>query len=161
MSFLFEKKYIKYLRVYKTPIGPNQLDPFIFPVAREGEEPRLIPSIHAQITKDLEIFTGGQPQRIKNYYLVGPACNPRSKSRHGELRIIIELNKDLKDIDIDGLLSERILKLAKELSGKLATGTTRKINYIVTIRPIRETQYEGIYDIPNFSWIRTPSGLTK
>ena len=97
MRFLFEKKYIKYLTIYKTPIGPNQLDPFVFPVPIEGEQPTLIPSIHSQITRDLEIFVGGQPQRIQNYYLVGPACKPGSKSRNGELRVIIVLNKDLND----------------------------------------------------------------
>lgn len=161
MRFLFEKKYIKYLTIYKTPIGPNQLDPFVFPVPIEGEQPTLIPSIHSQITRDLEIFVGGQPQRIQNYYLVGPACKPGSKSRNGELRVIIVLNKDLKDIDVDGLMAERILNLAKELSGNLATGTTRKLNYVISVRPIRETNYEGIYDIPNHTWLRLPSGVTK
>lgn len=161
MYSLFEKKYVKYLTVYKTPLGPNQLDPFVFPVPMEGEEPKLLPSIHAQITKDLEIFVGGQPQRIKNYYLVGPACTPGYKKRDGELRVIIVLNKDLKDLDVDGLLSERILKLAKELSGNMAIGTARKINYVITVRPIAETSYKGVYDIPNFCWTRLPSGLTK
>jgi hypothetical protein len=67
----------------------------------------------------------------------------------------------MKDIDVDGMLAERILKLAKELSGKLATGTTRKINYVITTRPISETTYEGVYDIPRSTWTRIPQGLTK
>lgn len=161
MYSLFEKKYVKYLTVYKTPIGPNQLDPLVFPVPMEGQEPKLMPGIHAQITKDLEIFAGGYPERIKNYYLVGPACTPGYKKRDGELRIIIVLNKDLKDLDVDGMLAERILKLAKELSGKMAVGTSRKINYIVTVRPIEETSYSAVYNIPTFNWTKPPSGLTK
>lgn len=161
MYSLFEKKYVKYLTVYKTPLGPNQLDPLVFPVPREGEEHKLMPSIQAQITKDVEIFAGGYPERIKNYYLVGPACTPGYKKRDGELRVVIVINKDIKDLDVDGLLAERILKLAKELSGKMATGTVRKINYVVTVRPIDETSYSGIYDIPALSWKRPPSGLTK
>ena len=161
MYSLFEKKYVKYLTVYKTPIGPNQLDPLVFPVPLEGQEHKLITSILSQITRDLEILVGGQPQRIKDYFLVGPACKPGYKNRSGELRVIIVLNTHIKDIDVDGLLAERILKLAKELSGKLATGTTRKINYVITARPISETKYEGVYDIPRSIWTRVPSGITK
>lgn len=161
MYSLFEKKYIKYLNVHKVPVGPNQLDPNVFPVPIEGQEYRLIPSIHSQITRDLEIFAGGQPERITNYYLVGSACKAGTKDRTGELRVIVVLNKNLKDLDIDGLLAERILKMAKELSGKLAVGTGRKINYVITIRPIDKDRYEEIYDIPRFSWIKPPSGLTR
>ena len=156
---VFEKKYVDYLTTYKIPIGPNQLDPVIFSYSEIGEEPKLLPSIHAQITRDLEIFVSGQPQRIKDYYLVGPACEPGSKNRLGELRVIILLNKQLMDVDIDGLLAEAILKLSKELSGKLAVGTGRKINYVVTTRPIEKSDYEGIYDIPNFKWVKLPNGV--
>jgi hypothetical protein len=161
MHSLFEKKYVKYLTVYKTPVGPNQLDPLVFPVPPEGQEHKLIPSIHSQITRDLEILVGGQPERIKDYYLVGSACKPGYKKRSGELRVIIVLNHDMKDIDVDGLLAERILKLANELSGKLATGTIRKINYVITARPITETNYQEVYNIPRAIWTRVPSGLTK
>lgn len=161
MYSLFEKKYIKYLNVYKTPIGPDQLDPMVFPVPAEGNEYKLIPSIHSQITRDMEIFAGGQPERITDYYLTGSACNPGSKDRNGELRVIVVLNKNIKDLDIDGLLAERILKMAKELSGKLAAGTGRKINYVITTRPVNRDNYEGIYDIPKFSWLKIPSGITK
>lgn len=156
---LFEKKYINYLTVHKIPIGPNQLDPNVFSNSEFDEAPKLLPSIHAQITKDLEEFTSNQPQRIKNYYLVGPACKPGSKNRAGELRVIIELNKQMMDTDVDGLASEAIMKYAKNLSGRLAVGTGRKINYIPTVRPIEETNYEGIYDIPRFRWARTPNGV--
>jgi hypothetical protein len=161
MYSLFEKKYVKYLTVYKTPVGPNQLDPNVFPVPMEGQEPKLMPNIHSQITRDLEIFVGGQPERIKSYYLVGSACNPGTKDRNGDLRVIVVLNNDLKDVDLDGLFAERILKIAKELSGKLATGTGRKINYVITVRPIDKNRYNGIYEIPKFSWLKVPSGITK
>lgn len=156
---LFEKKYVDYLTVYKVPIGPNQMDPTVFYMSELGEPPKLLPGIHAQITKDLEMFTSNQPQRVKNYYLVGPACKPGSKNRTGELRVIIELNKNLMDVDVDGLHAEEIMKYAKTLSGNLATGTSRPINYIPTVRPIDETNYEGIYDIPHFRWLRTPNGI--
>ena len=161
MSSLFEKKYIKYLNIHKVPVGPNQLDPNVFPVPIVGQEYRLIPSIHSQITRDLEIFAGGQPERITDYYLVGSACKVGTKDRTGELRVIVVLNKHLKDLDIDGLLAERILKMAKELSGKLAIGTGRKINYVITVRPIDKDKYQEVYDIPKFSWIKPPSGLTR
>jgi hypothetical protein len=157
---LFEKKYVDYLTVHKIPIGPNQMDPNVFSDSEIEQTPALLPSIHAQITRDLEQFTSNQPQRVKNYYLVGPACKPGSKNRTGELRVIIELNKDIMDVDVDGLAAEEIMKYAKSLSGKLAIGTARKINYIPTVRPIEETSYEGIYDIPKFRWVRTPNGVS-
>jgi hypothetical protein len=156
---LFEKKYIDYLTIHKIPIGPNQLDQSVFCDSEIGDEPKLLAGIHAQITRDLEQFVSGQPQRIKNYYLVGPATKPGSKNRTGELRVIIELNKNLMDVDVDGLLAEEIMKLAKALSGKLAVGTTRKIVYIPTVRAIESSDYEGIYDIPKFCWKKLPSGV--
>lgn len=156
---LFEKKYVDYLTIYKVPIAPNQLDPTVFYSSEIGDDPKLLPGLHAQITNDLEKFVSGQPQRIKNYYLVGPATKPGSKKRTGELRVVIELNKNLMDLDIDGLLAEEILKLAKALSGNLAVGTGRKIVYIPTVRPIEASDYEGIYDIPNFRWFKLPSGV--
>ena len=160
MMPLFEKKYVDYLTIYKVPIGPNQLDPNIFCYSEIGEDPKMLPGVHAQIIHDLEMFVSGQPQRIKNYYLVGPATKPGSKNKLGELRIIIELNKNLMDVDVDGLLAEEIMKLAKALSGKLAVGTGRKIVYIPTVRPVESSDYEGIYDIANFRWLKLPSGVT-
>lgn len=157
---LFEKKYVDYLTVYKIPIGPNQLDPTVFYFSETGELPKLLPSIHSQITNDLEKFVSGQQQRIKNYYLVGPVTVPGSKNRTGELRVIIELNKNLMDVDVDGLLAEEILKLAKSLSGRFAVGTGRKIVYIPTVRSMETSDYEGIYDIPHFRWTKLPSGIT-
>jgi hypothetical protein len=160
MMHLFEKKYVDYLTVYKIPIAPNQLDPAIFYHSEIGEPPKMLPGVHAQITNDLETFVSGQPQRIKNYYLVGPACKPGSKDRLGELRVVIQLNKNLMDIDVDGLLAEEILKLANQLSGRLAIGTGRKIVYTPTVRDMEPSDYEAIYDITNFRWIKLPSGVT-
>lgn len=160
MSFpLFEKKYVDYLTVYKIPIGPNQLDPAVFYFSETGEPPKLLPAIHAQIISDLEQFTSGQPQRIKNYYLVGNACKPGSKSRKSELIVLIELNKNLMDVDVDGLLAEDIMRLAKTLSNRLAVGTCRKIVYMPMVRPIDKDRYEGIYEISKFQWLKTPNGL--
>lgn len=158
---LFEKKYSKYLTVYKVPIAPGQLDPNVFYCSEAGEEPKLLPAIHAQISKDLEQFAGGQQHRIKNYYLVGPATIPGLKDRNGELRVIIELNKRIMDVDIDGLQAEEIMKMCKNLSGNLATGTGRKIIYVPTIRSMEPSNYEGIYDISKFCWLKLPNGVTK
>ena len=158
---LFEKKYVDYLTVYKIPIAPGQLDPTVFYCPETGEDPTLLPSIHAQITKDLEQLSSNQHQRIKNYYLVGPATKPGAKSRTGELRVLVELNKNIMDVDVDGLAAEEIMKLSKNLSGRLAVGTGRPIVYVPTVRPIQPSDYEGIYDIPKFRWFKLPSGVTK
>jgi hypothetical protein len=158
---LFEKKYADYLTVYKIPIAPDQLDPTVFYFPETGESPVLLPAITTQIAKDMEHFSSNQEFRIKNYYLVGPATIPGSKNRSGELRIIIEINKQIMDIDVDGLAAEAIMKLAKQLSGKLATGTTRPIVYVPTVRPIEPSDYPGIYNIPKFQWLKLPNGVTK
>lgn len=159
MMELFEKKLLGYLTLYKTPIGPNQLDPTVFYSSETGEEPKLQPGVHSQIVKDLEILASNQPSRIKNYYMVGDVCKPGSKNRKSDIKVVVELNKSLMDVDFDGLLAEEMMKLANQLSNKLATGTTRKIRYVLTIRPIDSEQYEGIYDIGKFRWFKTPSGL--
>jgi len=158
---LFEKKYVDYLTTYKIPIGPNQLDPTVFYFSDTGEEPKLLPAIHAQITKDLETFTSNQPQRIQGYYLVGNACTTGPKGKKGDLIVLIQINKNIKDIDVDGLAAEAILNLAKNLSGSLATGTCHKIVYRILGRSLDTSSYEGVYDIPQFRWIKTPNGLTS
>lgn len=156
---LFEKKLLSYLTLYKTPIGPNQLDPAVFCSSETGEPPSLQPGIHAQIVKDLNVLSSNQPTRIKNYYMVGDVCKPGSKNRQSDIKVVVEMNKALMDVDFDGLVAEEMMKLANHLSNKLAIGTTHKIRYVLTIRPIDPEQYEGIYDIGKFNWFKTPSGL--
>ena len=156
---LFEKKLQDYLTVYKVPIGPDDLDPSLFVYSAFTKAPQFNPQIAAQIIKDLEAFTGEQPTRIKQAFLVGKALVPGTKSRTCPLNVLILLNKDLMDIDIDGLLAEELLNLAKSLSGRLAIGTTHPINYSLTTRDIDPSDYEGIYDLSKGSWYKIPNGL--
>lgn len=158
---IFEKKYANYMTVYKFPVGPNQLDPTIFYHSETDSEPKLHPTIQAQIDKDVQELSSNQPQRVKNYYLVGASTNPGAKNRTGALRVIIEINKDIKDIDVDGLAAERLLQHAKQLSGRLATGTVRPIEYSITVRPIDKERHTGIYNVPKFCWEKLPSGVNK
>ena len=159
MEKRFEQKLKDYLTIYKVPISPDSLDPTLFYFPETGETPRLQPAIHAQITNDLEMFAGEQPQRIKKYYLVGNAVLPGNKNRKAELKVLIILNKNLMDIDIDGLLSEELLKLAKALSKRLAVGTVHPISYLLSVRDIEPTDYKGIYDIAHHEWLKLPSGI--
>jgi hypothetical protein len=161
MTSIFEKRIEDYLTVYKIPIGPGQLDPTVFYFSEIDNTPRLLPAIHSQICRDVETLGPDQPSRIKNYYLVGPAVTPGNKNRSGELRVIIVINKDILDVDVDGVLAERILKAAKQMSGKHATGTTRPIEYVITTRDVENDQYTGIYNLGTSDWKRTPNGLTK
>lgn len=166
---LFEKKYIEYLTIHKIPIGLNQLDPAVFAFFEKGEEPRLLDGIHAQITKDLEIFSSGQQQRIVGYYIVGPVTIPKTKAelqnnklkKRKNLIVKIQLNTNLKDIDVDGMQAEALLKLAKNLSGNYAGQSSWTIVYEIITRPIEEYGYKGVYDLFNNSWKTIPNGLTK
>lgn len=159
MIKLFEKKLKDYLTVYKTPIGPFDLDPSLFVYDPYLKAPILNPQILAQITKDLQSFSGEQPSRINNAYVVGRSMKPGNKDRHSSLKVIIVMNKNIMDVDVDGLLAEEILKLAKSLSGRLAIGTTHPIDYVVSMRDIDTTKYEGIYDVLNSRWHKIPNGV--
>ena len=91
---------------------------------------------------------------------MGDALIPGNKNRTCELKVLIVINKDLMDIDIDGLLAEDLLKMADAISGRLAVSTLHPIRYIPTVRDIREhDEYPGIYDILQHSWIKLPPGL--
>lgn len=149
-----------YLTIGKPLIGPNELDPGIFRYSEVGRDPVLLPGVHAQIVNDIEMFCGNQVQRIKKFVLVGDALKPGNKNRTCELKVLIVINKDLMDIDIDGLLAEDLLKMADAISGRLAVGTLHPIRYIPTVRDVREhDEYPGIYDILMHSWIKLPPGL--
>ncbi len=157
----FETKLKNYLTLYKIPLGPNQLDPTVFYFSETGDTPKLLPSIQSQIAKDIEMLVSGQPQRVTKYYLTGPATKPGSKQRTGELRVVVVINKNLMDVDVDGIVAEELLKLSKNLSGKLAVGTTRPINYVITVRDIDLNSHNGVYDLFKNEWTKEPNGLTK
>ena len=158
---LFEKKLEKYLTIYKVPLKPNQLDPGVFYFPEDMLEPVLHSSILSQISKDIDLIVDGQPQRVKKCYLSGLVVNPNSKNRSGELKVIIVLNKDIMDVDIDGLAAEALLNVCKRLSGNLAVGTTRPIRYGITVRDIEPADHKGLYDIFENKWTKVPDGLTN
>ncbi len=150
----------KYLTIDKIKIAPNSLDPNVFYFPETGQSPILHPSITSQITNDVEMFVKDQPQRIEKYVLVGKALQPGNTDKTSPLKVLLILNKKLMDLDIDGLLSEEILKLANQLSNRLAIGTLRPIIYIPTIRDLNKFKnYSEIYDIFTQKWIKLPSNL--
>ena len=159
MMNLFERKLEDYLTVYKIPVGKDQLDPTVFEYSPHFEAPILSERIIAQIVKDLQVFAGEQPSRVEHCYLTGKIVKPGNTDSSCSLDVMIVLNKKIMDADIDGLLSEEILKLAKNLSGRLAVGTTHPINYRVTTRNIDPSLHNGIYDISNGRWLKVPNGL--
>lgn len=159
MSNLFEKKLEDYLTFYKTPIGPNDLDPALFVYDSSSHTFQLHTNVLAQIDKDLQSFSGEQPSRIKKAYIVGKALRPGNNDRHSSLKVIIVLNKDIMDMDVDGILAEDLLTLAKHLSNRLAIGTTHPIVYSLSVRDIDASNYNGVYDLQNARWYKIPSGV--
>tara|TARA_R110000868_G_scaffold250424_8_gene507019 strand:+ start:2742 stop:3221 length:480 start_codon:yes stop_codon:yes gene_type:complete len=155
----FNQKLKDYLTVYKTPIAPNSLDPTVFYFPETGEPPRLLPGINAQITNDLQALASTDPTRIQSCVIVGDAVKPGTNNRTSDIKVLVVLNKALMNIDMDGIMAEEILKMCNALSQRQAVGTTRKINYVPTVRDLELNDYEGVYDIPNNTWIKTPSGL--
>jgi hypothetical protein len=154
-----DQKLKNYLTLFKVPIAPDSLDPNIFYFPEQGGTPRLHDSIYAQITRDIEFFCGEQPQRISKYYLVGDALIPGNKDRTKDLIVLILLNKNLMDLDVDGLLAEEILKLSNAISGKYVLGTSRLLMYRTTLREDSIEKYQGVYDLFTQQWVKLPSGL--
>lgn len=153
-----ERKLRDYLTIKKIPLAPNSLDPNIFYSPEDGSfDPKVLPQIHSQITTDVELICGEQYQRIKKYLLVGDYDDFTLKSRTKPLKIILVLNKDLMDLDLDGILAEAILRASKEISGRLAVGTLRPINYVPSMKDVKKENYEGIYDLFTNEWIKIPS----
>lgn len=153
-----ERKLRDYLTINKIPLAPNSFDPNIFYSSENGTfDPRLLPQLHSQILADVERICGEQHQRIKKYALVGSYDDFTLKNRTNPLKIVLVLNKDLMDLDLDGILAEAILRAAKEISGRLAIGTLRPINYIPSMRVVKKEDYEGIYDLFTNEWIKIPS----
>lgn len=149
-----------YLTINKIKIAPNSLDPNVFYFVEGNLTPFLHPSLASQITRDVEAFCGYQPQRIERYLLVGDCLKPGNQNRTSSLKVLLLLNKNLLDLDIDGLLAEDILRLANQLSGRLGVGTLRPIIYSPTIRKIEQlSEYEEMYDIFSQKWIKEPSNL--
>ena len=156
-----ELKLRDYLTLGKIRISPNSLDPNVFYFPETGEPPILQSSIHSQIINDLEFFCKEQQQRIKNYVLIGDALIPGNQDRTRPLKVLIILNKDIMDLDIEGMLSEVILKTLNTLSGRLASGTLRPILYSPTTRNLDQQKktHNAIYDIATQKWIKLPSNL--
>jgi len=163
----FDKTLNNYLTVYKVPLAPGSLDVNIFYFPELGEEPRLLPGVHAQIVNDLEMLVNGQPARIKRYVIVGDAVTPGKSTHTSEIKVLVILEKNLMDVEIQGIAAEELLKQANALSKRCAVGTTRPIRYVITVRDLDEDElkkHEGVYDIPSFSsfsWIKLPAGLSK
>jgi hypothetical protein len=156
----FNQKLKNYLTVYKVPIAPNSLDPMVFYFPENGEPPVLHPGIHSQILNDLEMFVAGQqPSRIKKAIIVGDSLVPGNKNRTSPIKVMIVLNKDIMDLDVDGILAEEVLKLAKVLSGRMATGALRKINYLPTLRDLDLQNIKAAYNISTNEWLKLPSGI--
>ena len=161
MPSKFDQKLKNYLTIYKIPIGPDQLDPTVFYYSEVETQHKLLPAIHAQITRDLQNLVGGQEHRIDNYYLVGSATEPGNTNRTGELKVYVILNKKIMDTDVDGLAAEDLLKHSKILSGRIAPGTLRPLQYILSVRDVNKDMYEGIYDLYLNQWLKLPNGIHK
>lgn len=156
----FNQKLKKYLTVYKVPIAPNSLDPTVFYFHETGESPTLLPGIYSQILNDIEMFVAGQqPSRVKKVIMVGDVLKPGNKNKTAPIKVMIILNKDIMDLDVDGILAEEILKLSKVLSGRMAIGSLRKIDYIPAIRDVDLQAVEAAYNLTTNGWLKLPSGV--
>lgn len=159
MQSAFNKKLKNYLQVYKTPIAPDSLDPSVFYFPETGEQPRLLPGVEAHILNDMEQFSPQLPSRIGHCLMAGPVTVPGNKNRTAPIDVFIVLSKGLLDLDLNGLVAEEMLRLAKALSGKCAVGTTRPIQYTLRARDIDPSDFEGIFDVYTRSWKKLPSGV--
>lgn len=155
----FNYKLQKYLTVYKTPIAPDQLDPCLFYFPETGEPPKLLPGVYAQIANDLQGLASENPARIKKCVIIGDAVKPGKEGANGDIEVLVILNKDIMDLDIEGVVAEEILKVANALSKRQAVGSTRKIKYSIRVRDLDLSEHEGVYNVSTNEWIKIPSGV--
>ena len=89
---------------------------------------------------------------LKNVFITGSILTKRYNQNSD-----IDVTVEVYDEDMNELTSGKVLMLIKNLNGKLAIGTTHKINfYILTDIAYNENNYEGIYDLKSNKWIKEP-----
>lgn len=157
MSSKFNRKLKSYLTLYKPPIPPNGLDPMIFYFPDDGSLPHLHPRVQTQILRAVDQIVGGQPARIVRVILVGDVVN--NKNRTADIKVLVQLNKQIMDVDVDGIAAESILNLCNQMSNSIALGTQRLIRYIPMVRSIDTKDYNALYDVIGTQWLKEPRKL--
>jgi hypothetical protein len=159
MKKLFQEEFDKaYLPYHTDPISPNSLDPRVWNFNTQGGDPRLQPSIKAQILQDIDRINSAEQEftrkRVWDYFIVGPVLEENS-SEKCSINVLVLINKT----NLDDMLKERILQTIKELNGRLATGTQHPIHYIPTIRDLDQERYLAIYHPFTEKWVKKPRFL--
>jgi len=159
MNKLFEEEFKKaYLKYHTNPLSPNSLDPRVWYFLPDGGDPKLQPSIKAQILFDIDRINSSEHEqgskRVWDYFMVGPVLNEHS-SEKCSINILVQINKT----NLTDPLKERILQTIKQISGRLATGTLHPIHYIPTIRDLDKEKYSAIYHPYTEKWIKKPRFL--
>lgn len=156
---LFDQEYKNsYLKYHTNPIPTNSLDPRVWFYPPQGGDPILNPTVKMQIFKDIDFINSAEEMYTKNrvheYVMVGPALENGS-SEKSPIIILIHINST----NLSDLLKEKILNNIKEITGRLAVGTTHPIYYVPTVRKIDLEQYNYAYHPYTEKWLKKPKHL--
>lgn len=155
MVNLFETQHKRYLKIYAPRIPTNSLDPALFEFPDGTGVPKLSPPVYDQLMTDLMQICNNERFRAVNVFIVGP-CLEKGADKRCEVRVLVQLNKDVMDGEMDGALGERLLGACKTCSNRLLPGTQHQVVYTPTIRTISLDEYPAAYSLLDNRWAKTP-----
>jgi len=136
----------QYLSESVVDIPKNSLDPTVFSFP-EDSPPVLQSAIKKQIMRDIERISNVYP--VDNYYIIGSILTKRYNP-NSDIDVCVELEPSANG----QVTNNELIRVAKVVNGKLATGTTHKINYRLMQHQYDLDKTDAAYDIKNEKWIK-------
>lgn len=133
-------------------IGRDALDPNVFQTFDNGAPPLLRDGIKKQIMKDINDINTVIP--VNNFFVIGSILT-KNYTKDSD----IDVNVEIDPADTDAVSTAEILHLVRKLNGKLAVGTLHPINYFVISEPYDFAKSDGVYDVGNERWLKTPKNI--
>ncbi len=129
-------------------IARNSLDPTVWQQNQTGF-PILQTAIKEQILLNIEEFS--KITQIKDFFLTGSILT-KYYSKESDIDVTIVVYPE----DIDQVTETKIVYFLNAFNGRLASGSIYPINYYVLMTEKDESNYDGIYDVTNEKWLKTP-----
>jgi len=134
-------------------IPRNSLDPTVWQFFDDGRLPILQDSIKKQIGIDVRRIETLVP--VLNFYIIGSIVT----KQYGE-KSDIDVDIQVDPIDLNEVGTAELLSMIKKIKGKNALGTTHPINYFIITNDFDFDKAEGVYDVANEKWIKSPEEIS-
>ncbi len=160
-DILVEKLSKKYSKSLPYPANSLNAELFYFPI--EGGDPIMQLSVERQIFSDIETFNAVnvlQNCRVVDNYCVVGECLKMDIKPGATVDVYIKLAPEYASPNTDNLTKERILNVAKTLSGNYLPGTQSKVQYHIGTEDISK-KFPAIYQPYMRRWIKKPKFLDR